>query len=64
MNFNKEMENELKEYGTVRLVKISDEDKASTADWENLERRISFYVSENEAILSQSDLNAALSALC
>lgn len=65
MNFNEEMERELKELNLGgRVVSIQPEDKGSSNDWAVLERKIALRVHENEIMMTQSELNAARSALC
>lgn len=64
MNFNEEMEIELAEFGTGKLEVTPEDERATVEDWRNLEKRIELCVRENEAMMSQSELNAARSALC
>ncbi len=64
MNFNEEMELELSEFDKGKLEIIPEDEKATVEDWINLEKRIELCVHENEAMMSQSELNAARSALC
>lgn len=65
MNFNEEMERELKELGLGGgVVLIQPEDRGTSNDWEVLERKIALRVHENEIMMTQSELNAARSALC
>lgn len=65
MNFNEEMERELKELNLGgRVVSLQPEDRGSSNDWAVLERKIALRVHENEIMMTQSELNAARSALC
>lgn len=65
MNFNEEMERELKELNLGgRVVSIQPEDRGTSNDWAVLERKIALRVHENEIMMTQSELNAARSALC
>ena len=65
MNFNKEMERELEELNLGgRVVSIQPEDRGTSNDWAVLERKIALRVHENEIMMTQSELNAARSALC
>lgn len=65
MNFNEEMERELKELGLGGgVVLIQPEDRGTSNDWAVLERKIALRVHENEIMMTQSELNAARSALC
>lgn len=65
MNFNEEMERELKELGLGGgVVLIQPEDRGTSNDWAALERKIALRVHENEIMMTQSELNAARSALC
>lgn len=65
MNFNEEMEIELKELNLGgQVVPIQPEDKGTLEDWAVLERKIALRVHENEIMMTQSELNAARSALC
>ena len=65
MNFNEEIERELQELNLGgKVVDIQQADKGTPADWANLERRIALRVHENEIMMTQSELNAARSALC
>ncbi|MCR5653858.1 MAG: hypothetical protein K6F88_08690 [Ruminococcus sp.] len=64
MTFNEEMEKELSEFTNAKRRIISDDERPTVEDWRCLEERIALYVRENESILSQSEINAARSALC
>lgn len=64
MNFNEEMADKLSNFKNGKLEIIKEDEKASDTDWKDLERRIELCVRENEAMMSQSELNAARSALC
>lgn len=65
MNFNEEIEIELKELNLGgQVVPIQPEDKGTLEDWAVLERKIALRVHENEIMMTQSELNAARSALC
>ena len=65
MNFNEEMEKELQELNLGgKVVDIRTEDKGTPDDWAALERKIALRVHENEIMMTQSELNAARSALC
>lgn len=64
MNFNEEMAEKLSNFKNGKLEIIKEDEKASDTDWKDLERRIELCVRENEAMMSQSELNAARSALC
>lgn len=65
MNFNEEMERELKELNLGgEVVLIQPEDRGTSNDWAVLERKIALRVHENEIMMTQSELNAARSALC
>lgn len=65
MNFNEEMERELKELNLGGgVVLIQPEDRGTSNDWAVLERKIALRVHENEIMMTQSELNAARSALC
>lgn len=65
MNFNEEIEIELQELNLGgQVVPIQPEDKGTSEDWEILERKIALRVHENEIMMTQSELNAARSALC
>ena len=65
MNFNEEMERELRELNLGgRVVPIRPEDKGTSKDWAILERKIALRIHENEIMMTQSELNAARSALC
>ena len=64
MNFNEEMERELQELNLGgRVVPIRPEDKGTLEDWAILERKIALRIHENEIMMTQSELNAARSAL-
>lgn len=47
-----------------KVVDIPPEDKGTSKDWAILERKIALRVHENEIMMTQSELNAARSALC
>lgn len=65
MNFNEEMERELSDLKLGgKVVEIHQEDKGAPTDWAILERKIALRVYENEIMMTQSELNAARSALC
>lgn len=65
MNFNEEMAIELQELNLGgKVVPIQSEDKGTPEDWAILERKIALRVHENEIMMTQSELNAARSALC
>ncbi len=65
MNFNEEIERELQDLNLGgKVVDIRPEDKGTSKDWAALERRIALRVHENEIMMTQSELNAARSALC
>lgn len=65
MNFNEEIERELQELNLGgKIVDIQPEDKGTRKDWAILERKIALRVHENEIMMTQSELNAARSALC
>jgi hypothetical protein len=64
MTFNEEMEKELADFSNARRRVIPVEERPTVKDWRELEKKIALYVSENEAIMSQSEINAARSALC
>ena len=65
MNFNEEMERELSALNLGgKVVDIRPEDKGTSEDWAILERKIALRVHENEIMMTQSELNAARSALC
>ena len=65
MNFNEEMEKELQELNLGgKVVQILPEDRGTPNDWAVLEKRIALRVHENEIMMTQSELNAARSALC
>ena len=64
MNFNEEIEIELRELNLGgKVVPIKQEDKGTPQDWANLESKIALRVHENEIMMTQSELNAARSAL-
>lgn len=59
-----EMEQLFKELGLEGGVrKLTVEEKAKPSDWTKIENCINIKVRENEAMLAQSELNAARSAL-
>ena len=59
------MERELEELNLGgRVVSIQPEDRGTSNDWAVLERKIALRVHENEIMMTQSELNAARSALC
>ncbi|MCI6242098.1 MAG: hypothetical protein MR646_02145 [Agathobacter sp.] len=65
MNFNEEMDRELSDLNLGgKVVDIPPEDKGTSKDWAILERKIALRVHENEIMMTQSELNAARSALC
>ena len=65
MNFNEEIERELQELNLGgKVVPIQIEDRGTSNDWAVLERKIALRVHENEIMMTQSELNAARSALC
>ena len=65
MNFNEEMQNELQELNLGgKVVSIRPEDQGTAEDWAVLEGKIALRVHENEIMMTQSELNAARSALC
>ena len=65
MNFNEEMERELSDLNLGgKVLEIPTEDKGTPMDWATLERKIALRVHENEIMMTQSELNAARSALC
>lgn len=65
MNFNEEIEKELRDLELGgKVVAIRPEDKGTPEDWAALERKIALRVHENEIMMTQSELNAARSALC
>lgn len=65
MDFNEEMEIEMRALGLGgRVVELDEKDKGTPLDWAMLERRIALRVHENEVMMTQSELNAARSALC
>lgn len=65
MNFNEEIERELAGLNLGgKVVDIRQEDKGTLKDWAALERKIALRVHENEIMMTQSELNAARSALC
>ena len=65
MNFNEEMDRELSDLNLGgKVVDIPPEDKRTSKDWAILERKIALRVHENEIMMTQSELNAARSALC
>jgi hypothetical protein len=65
MNFNEEIVKEFVELNLSGCVKnIPNEDKGTLKDWADLERKIELRVRENEIMMTQSELNAARSALC
>jgi hypothetical protein len=65
MNYNKEMASEFKKIGiSFEVKKISNEKKGNYVDWNRLETKIACRTRENEIMLTQSELNAARSALC
>lgn len=65
MNYNKEMASEFKKIGIgFEVKKISNEKKGNYVDWNRLETKIACRTRENEIMLTQSELNAARSALC
>ena len=65
MNFNEEIEMELQELNLGgHVVPIQSKDKGTSEDWAVLERKIALRVHENEIMMTQSELNAARSALC
>jgi hypothetical protein len=65
MNFNEEFEREMAglNFGG-RVVDIRQEDKGTPEDWAVLEKKIALRVHENEIMMTQSEMNAARSALC
>lgn len=52
--FNEEMEVELAEFGTGKLEIIPTEEKATSADFRELEKRITSYTQKNEEMLELS----------
>jgi hypothetical protein len=65
MNFNEEMERELRELNLGgQLESICTEDQGTPEEWAILEKKIALRVHENEIMMTQSELNAARSALC
>ncbi len=65
MNYNKEMASEFKKIGiSFEVKKISNEKKGNYVDWNRLETKIACRTRDNEIMLTQSELNAARSALC
>lgn len=65
MNFNEEMENELKELHLGgKVVPLDEKDKGTPEDWAILEKRIAYCAHENEIMMVHSELLAALSVLC
>ena len=65
MNFNEEMDRGLSDLNLGgKVVDIPPEDKGTSKDWAILERKIALRVHENEIMMTQSELNAARSALC
>jgi uncharacterized protein YacL (UPF0231 family) len=65
MNFNEEIEGELRDLNLGgKVVAIRSEDRGTPKDWATLERKIALRVHENEIMMTQSELNAARSALC
>ena len=65
MNFNEEMDRELSDLNLGgKVVDIPPEDKGTSKDCAILERKIALRVHENEIMMTQSELNAARSALC
>lgn len=52
--FNEEMEVKLAEFGTGKLEIITTEEKATSADFRELEKRITSYTQENEEMLELS----------
>lgn len=64
MSFIEEVFEEIEEYGTAEIENVPSTEKGTSKDWIELEDRISLYVRENEVIMAESELNAALSALC
>ena len=47
-----------------KVVDIQQEDKGTLEDWAVLEKNIALRIHENEIMMTQSELNAARSALC
>lgn len=59
MNFNEEMERELRELNLGgELIQIKEEDKGTSSDWAILERNIELRARKNEIMLIVSKLNA------
>lgn len=64
MNFNEEMDYELKPLRLGgRIVEIKEEDKGTPQDWAELQRKIDLRCEQNEKMILQSRINAQKSIL-
>ena len=65
MNFNDEIAKEQEGLNLGgKVVDIQQEDQGTLEDWAVLEKNIALRIHENEIMMTQSELNAARSALC
>lgn len=62
MNFNEEMERELKEFGTGKLEIIPEEERATVEDWRNLDKRALEIDKESTELIRLSQKNAKFSS--
>lgn len=59
MNYNEEIEKELKPLGLGgRLFKIPEEDRGTPKDWAELEQNVDLHARENEIMMEKSIINA------
>lgn len=59
MNYNEEIEKELKPLGLGgRLFEIPEEDRGTPKDWAELEQNVDLHARENEIMMEKSIINA------